>query len=68
MQLARQNSQFLTPKEYAEFHGVHRSTVIRWIKAGKITVVRPGGNRGWFFIPKTEARLPAKAITAGQKA
>lgn len=40
----------LTAKEYAAYWGVHRSTVIRWIKSGKVKVEQPGGKRGRLFI------------------
>lgn len=42
---------FLTPKEFAEFRGVHPSTVIRWIKAGTLPAEQPGGKKGRFAIP-----------------
>jgi predicted site-specific integrase-resolvase len=31
--------QLLTPRQWAKKHGVHFSTVYRWIEAGKLAVV-----------------------------
>ena len=44
----------LTPKDLAEKLGVNRRQVIRWIKAGKINAIQPGGKKGKYFIPEEE--------------
>ncbi|MDR3012607.1 MAG: helix-turn-helix domain-containing protein [Chitinispirillales bacterium] len=33
-------SEFLTSKQVAEQYGVHRNTVMNWVKAGRLTPVR----------------------------
>lgn len=61
---------FITPKEYAEYRGVHPSTVIRWIKNGTLVAEQPGGKKGRFAIPaevlvqKFPAQLEQKPSTA----
>lgn len=42
---------FITPKEYAEYRGVHPSTVIRWIKEGLLPAEQPAGKKGHYAIP-----------------
>ena len=33
-------TEFLTPKDIAQKYGVHRYSVLRWIKQGKLKAVR----------------------------
>jgi len=44
-------SAFVTVKEYAEYRGVHPSTVIRWIKEGRVPAEQPAGRKGTYAIP-----------------
>lgn len=42
---------FVSVKEYAEYRGVHRNTIIKWIRAGRIAAEQPAGKRGRYAIP-----------------
>jgi len=42
---------FVTPKEYAEYRGVHLSTIMRWIKQGRVPAEQPAGKKGRYAIP-----------------
>ncbi len=46
------SNRFMSPKEYAEYRGVHPNTVVRWIKSKKLHAEQPGGKGGHFFIPR----------------
>jgi excisionase family DNA binding protein len=53
--LATHAEPHVTPEQLAPWWGVHRSTVIRWIKEGKLRCKRlPGGK---YRIPINDARL-----------
>ena len=43
--------RFITAKEYADYRGVHASTVIRWIKNGRVPAEQPAGKKGAYAIP-----------------
>lgn len=42
---------YMSPKEYAAYKGVHRITIMRWIKAGILKVEQPAGKGGRVLIP-----------------
>lgn len=56
-------SAFITPKEFADFRGVHRSTVIRWIKMGHLPAEQPAGKKGRYDIPQEALLLTFPAQT-----
>lgn len=44
--------EFITTQEYAVAWRVHPSTVMRWIRKGRIPFEQPNGKHGEYFIPK----------------
>jgi len=51
-------SPFMTAKEYAAFWKVHPSTVMRWIRKGRIPAEQPNGPHGEYFIPRGARPAP----------
>jgi excisionase family DNA binding protein len=53
------SERYLTTREFAEIIGVSRSTVISWIKSGRIVAYSVNGR---WRIPHTEVRGYSKAF------
>ena len=52
-----QPARVMTVKEYADFRGVHRNTVMRWIYSKQIVAEQTAGKRGRYSIPVETAPL-----------
>ena len=56
MPLQRELEQYLEPEEIAQRLRVHPRTVVRWIRAGRLSRARRIGARSW--------RVPVSAVAA----
>lgn len=54
MVLHEKQSDYVSPKVAAVLLDVHRVTVMRWLKLGKLSSRQPFGRRGRILIPRTE--------------
>jgi excisionase family DNA binding protein len=43
---------FISVQDYAKYRGVHRNTIMKWIRAGRVPAEQPAGKNGKWAIPR----------------
>jgi excisionase family DNA binding protein len=43
---------FISVPEYAAYRGVHRNTIMKWIREGRVPAEQPAGKKGRWAIPR----------------
>jgi hypothetical protein len=59
---AKDSRAFLTPLEFAQYTGYSISTIRRYLKAGKLKKLQPGGPDCAIQIPAEEARVMNESV------
>jgi excisionase family DNA binding protein len=50
------DERLLTVTDVAKALAVDEETIRRWVRAGKVKAIQPGGQRGTYRIPESELR------------
>ena len=58
----------LSPKEFSQLSGLSLATVHRYLKAGKLPFLQPGGPRSRVLIPSDALQLPSPMTSIEREA